>query len=110
MLLRTAGPARTVAVDWDAVEVRVPGRLPGYSRRVKVDLADPLGWTRQDLEHVFTRGEEPELGDLIDLLTESQEDAVEVSSANPGDRSSGASRILQIPADTQSWRNRNGNA
>jgi len=64
-LLRRAGPETVVSVDWDAITFRLRGRhnWPYYRT---VDMSDPLGGTRADVQSVFD--ENPVLDDLLDAL------------------------------------------
>jgi proteasome accessory factor A len=68
MLMRRAGPD-LVDVDWDWVRVR----LSDWSGTYRVDLADPLGHRRADLEHLLS-GRGP-LAELVGALGATREQA-----------------------------------
>ncbi len=64
MLLRAAGPARVVDVDWDYVKV-----APDPNRRwatTRIDLPDPLSGTKEENAHLFENVESFE--ELVDAL------------------------------------------
>lgn len=64
MLLRRAGPELAHRVDWDRVQLK-SGRGPAPAYRT-VELADPLGFTRGEMEPVFSGARS--LDDLLDGL------------------------------------------
>jgi proteasome accessory factor A len=65
MLLRRAGAAGVVTVDWDQMTFKLPGRFSWPTYRT-VALADPLGYTRAELEPLFAQC--ATLTDLLDAL------------------------------------------
>ena len=65
MLLQRAGPERTAGVDWDFVRCVVRDEFGCFQHRT-VDLADPLGFTREDSQPIF-KGAVP-LGAVVDAL------------------------------------------
>ena len=110
MLLRSAGNDRTVSVDWDAVEVRVPGRMRGWTRSVKVDFANPLGSTRGKLQDVFADGDETDLRDIVDRLSDASEETPGDTAETESPQDTPPTPVRLIPAVTHSRRHRNGNA
>jgi len=63
MLLRAAGPEQVIGVDWDHIKLRGVG---DYRRAVKIELADPLSFTKAEAHRCF--GENQELDSLLDAL------------------------------------------
>ncbi len=55
MLLRQAGPHRTAGIDWDYVRCIVRDEIGCFQHRT-VDLADPLGFTKDCSRAIFEEG------------------------------------------------------
>ena len=67
MLLRRAGPGRVVDVDWDLVRVRSEASESTWAASERtIDLPDPLGHTRADVEAHFEKA--LSLDDIFDRL------------------------------------------
>ena len=65
LLLGMAGPDGVSAVDWDSITFRVDG--PGYSRTYpKLDLANPLAFTKAEMERLFRSG--TSLSEILEAL------------------------------------------
>ena len=75
MLLRAVGPERISKVDWDRIDLKARG---GFSRQIKIQLADPLGGTRSDTQAVFAEAE-----DLTNLLDRLQDTGIHIGIDNP---------------------------
>jgi proteasome accessory factor A len=69
MLLRRTGRPGVDHADWDEVRVVVGRGRWGWPTTRTVTLADPLGFTRADSEHVFDRADS--LSELLDGLDSS---------------------------------------
>jgi Pup amidohydrolase len=82
MLLRCGGPGSIDSADWDSVGFKLWGKSywPAYRR---VDLANPLGFTRAAMQPVFHQAES--LESLLDALDAASADAGATSFPRPAD-------------------------
>ncbi len=66
MLLRLGGTEGVTVVDWDVVGLRLPGKDRWSVLHRTVELSDPLGWTRRELEPVIAASES--VPDLLERM------------------------------------------
>lgn len=98
MLLRELDPADITAIDWHMIKLS-RRRENGEYDNPRLSLADPLGSTRADTEHVFSNGATPE--QIIDALRDGalEPDADELD-ADPEAEDGEESHLQAVPGST----------
>ena len=92
--LRIGGTEAISSVNWDMIRFRNPKRRWGRAGRTKIEMSNPLGWTREALEPVLSRATS-----LEEILAEvGKENSYRSESPRRGRSQSRGTKLLGRPS------------